>query len=169
MPSVRVTVRVSLSTLPMGMLILVAPPSMLPFVILNGSTISKGAPVSATALNCSTATFFSETVRGIGSTALPLRKRYSSAVRPLKIPSGRLLKSLSNSSSLPSEVSPLKTPEGRLLKLLLNNLSSVSAVRLLKIPSGRLLKRLLYMWSLSSAVRPLKTSSGRLLKSLRFR
>ena len=44
-------VRVSLSTLPVGIVILVAPPLMLPSVTLSGNTISKGAPVGATALN----------------------------------------------------------------------------------------------------------------------
>ena len=50
-PGVRVTMKVSLSTLPTGIVMLVAPLAMLPFATLSGSTSSNGAPVGATALN----------------------------------------------------------------------------------------------------------------------
>ena len=51
MPGVRVTVRVSLSTLPLGIVSVVASPLMVPLVTLSGRTMSKGAPDGATALN----------------------------------------------------------------------------------------------------------------------
>ena len=93
-PGVRVTVKVSLSTLPIGIVTLVAPPFILPFVTVIGTTISNGAPVGATALNPSTPTFSNDTGRGNGSTVFPPRESVVSEVSPSKMPSGRLLKSL---------------------------------------------------------------------------
>ena len=51
MPSVRVTVTASLSTLPLEIVNVVASPLILPLVALTGNTIANGAPIEATALN----------------------------------------------------------------------------------------------------------------------
>ena len=56
-PGVGITVRSPLSVLPAAIVMVVAPPSMLPFVTVTGSTILKGAPVGAVALNWFPPTF----------------------------------------------------------------------------------------------------------------
>ena len=94
----------------------VAPLLMLPFVTMSGSTISNGAPVGATALNCPSATFCSDTVSGKGPTVLWPRERVVSAVSPSKTPAGRLIKPLPGRLMEVSAVSPSKTPTDRLLK-----------------------------------------------------
>ena len=67
-PVVRLTVREELSVLPLEIVMLLAPPLILPLVMVSGSTISKGAPVGTVALNCPSATFSNDTVRGRGET-----------------------------------------------------------------------------------------------------
>ena len=168
-PGTRVTVRVSLSTLPKGILRLVAPPRTLPFLTRIGSTILSGAPVGATALNSPSATHSNETVRGIGSTVLPLRSSDCSENRPLKAPAGILSKLLFTSVSRSRKERPLKMFVGRLLKALSLRWSDVNSERPLKTPAGRLLKALSFRWSDINSERPLKTPAGRLLKPVLYR
>ena len=113
-PGLRDTLRIALSVLPVRIVRVVAPPLIFPSVRLIGRIISKGAPAGTTALNCPAATFCSDTVRGIGLTALPDRLSFVNDDSPENRPSGRFV-------SWP----PL-------------NLSDVKLVNLLKIPSGRL-------------------------------
>ena len=88
--------RVSLSTLPAGIVSVVAPPLILPFVTLIGSTVAKGAPVGATALNCPSATFCSETVIGNGATTLSPMNNDVRFGNPENTPSGNSLSWLLN-------------------------------------------------------------------------
>ena len=95
-PDVRVTESDPLSSAPVGILTVVAPPSIVPFVTLTGTTIVNGAPVRTVALNPPSPAGTRETVIGKGSTALPSRYSPVSDDSPENTLSGRLLSSLSN-------------------------------------------------------------------------
>ena len=138
-PDVCVTVSGWLSRLPLGIVMLLAPPLMLPFITLSGSTISNGAPEGATALNCPFPIFSKETVRGSGFIRLLCRSSDVSAVSPSKIPAGRLLNWFSAKMSAVSVLRLSKMPAGRLLNWLLCRLRYLSVLRLSKMPAGRLL------------------------------
>ena len=106
----RDTVSTRLSILPCGTITCVMLSAMLPFLTTSGKTISKGAPVGVTALNCPSATCCSEMLIGNGSLTFLPKRRVFSEVKPLKIPSGRLSNRLLCRLRLVNAVSPEKSP-----------------------------------------------------------
>ena len=162
-PVVRVAVTVPLSTAPTGILSVVAPPSMLPFVTLTGSVIVNGAPAGTVALNPLFPTLSRETARTIGSTELSCTSRIPSAESPSNTPSGRLLNRLLGRLIQYSEDSPSNTSSGRLLSRFVSRLSSSSADRPSNTPAGRALNWISSRSRNHSADRPSNTSTGRVL------
>ena len=164
-----VTLSVSLSTLPCGIVRDVSLPLIRPLAIRIGSTISNGAPVGATALNCPAATRSRDTGNAIGAAALSLRSRACSAVKPLKIPAGKKVRVLLLRLRLCSEVNPLKTASGSALSGLLSKSSPSNEANPPNIPIGRKVKLLLFRSKRWSEVSSLKTPTGRKVSWLLFR
>ena len=165
-PGVRVTVKISLSTLPTGIVMFVVPPLMLPFVTVIGRTISKGAPVGTTALNWFSLTFSSEILIGSGLTVLSVKSRRVRLVRPEKMLSGNELKLLLLRISIVSVVSPSKISDGNELNSLPAKLSAIRAVSSSKISDGNELNSLPSKLSAIRAVSSSKTPDGNEPKSL---
>ena len=88
-PAVRVTPNHALSRVPMGTVIVAAPPARPPFATLTLSGTANGAAAGTTARISTASGFFSSvTVSGSGSTALRSRLSVFSAVRPENALSG---------------------------------------------------------------------------------
>ncbi len=116
-PGSRETVNVALSTLPLGMVIWLEPPSMTPFTMVIGSTISKSAPVCDRALNRPSPANSSEIIV-VSGRRFRDSESLSSEDSPAKIPSGSVARSLSKRLSSSSEDSPAKIPSGSVARAL---------------------------------------------------
>ena len=103
------------------------PPLMLPLTTRIGNTTLNGAPTGMIALKVLLPVCCSETISGIGSTALLPRRSVDRAVSPSKVPAGRLLSWFPNRLRFDRDVIPEKSPVLRDVMPLLRRLRLVIA------------------------------------------
>ena len=165
--AVRVTDSVVvLSTAPAAIVSVVAPPVMLPFSTLTGSTSSNGAPAGALALNWPSPADTRDTLSGRGFTVLLLRLSLVTLDSPANTPSDRLDSRLLCRLKAVSDVSVSNTPSGRLVRSFSLRYNSVSDVSVSNTPSGRLVRPFSLRYNSVSDVNSSNTPPDRLVSWL---